>query len=140
MKKIKFISNEKLTIIKTKKPQMKTLKRIHANVKEVYQTNDPNKKTAFCSWKKMWRNEIYMNEVSIGSYKEETNLEDDKISNKKTHKNLLWTVLILSMIMLWSENVETIGGIFVNNCWNLKLIKHLDVMHIFLNNRNQYSE
>ena len=48
MKKIKFISNEKLTIIKTKKPQMKTLKRIHANVKEVYQTNDPNKKTAFC--------------------------------------------------------------------------------------------
>ena len=58
------------------------------------------------------RNEICMVEVSIGSYKEETNLKVGKVSDKKNlNAHFLWMALILSIKTFWSENVETIDGI-----------------------------
>ena len=112
MKKIKSTSNEKLAIIKSKKPQIKTLKRIQTNKCERILPKMCSQQENRFFWKQTWRNEICMVEVSIGSYKEETNLKVGKVSDKKNfNAHFLWMTLILSIKTFWLENVETIGGI-----------------------------
>ena len=107
-------------------------------MKEFYPKCAPNKKTDFF-WKQTWRNEICMVEVSIGSYKEETNIKDGKVYSKRDLiAHLLWKTLILSMKNVLIGKCWNIRWNFFNNCWKLKIIEYRDVMHIFLNNSNQY--
>ena len=114
MKKTKTTSNENFAFIKSKKPQMKTLKRIQINkcertLPKVFPTRKP-----LFFWKQTWRNEICMVEVSIG--KEEKNLKDDKVCHKNNNAHLLWLALILSMKNGWLEMLKQMMN-FVNNCW-----------------------
>ena len=121
MNKIKPTINEKLAFIKSKKRwrlQINKCERIlpkmcfHQENLFVLETNV--------------RNEICMVEVSIGSYKEETNLKDGKVSNKKNlNEHLLWkALLILLMKNVLIKNVEIINGIFSTFITKCKIVSN----------------